>query len=208
MSDKASPTRPTHCIDCAKPMESPICCTHCGSLNPVPLVSINYFEFFDIKPGYDINQDELHKKYLCLSRTTHPDMAGRDSDEMRNRALMLNAELNRAYETLKDPIERAEYLLALAGGPTPSDDKSVPGDLLGEIMMIREEIEEAKSTNKTPMLETLKNQICQKERTVREQIAVLARSLDKNDPTNKKAMRKQLNAIKYWNNLLEQLPTG
>lgn len=187
-------------------MESPICCTNCGALNPLPLGSINYFELFCIEERFDIDEEVLHKKYLCLSRTTHPDMAGRASAEMHSRALILNAELNRAYETLRNPIDRAEYLLSLSGGPSASQDKSVPGELLAEAMMLREEIEEARAAGDESRLEGLKKEILSKQQIVLEQIALLARDLNKDAPVAGKALREQLNAIKYWNNLADQLP--
>ncbi|MHC4799422.1 MAG: Fe-S protein assembly co-chaperone HscB [Planctomycetota bacterium] len=206
MSESTSPTRPTHCLDCSKPMESPICCTNCGALNPRPLGSINYFELFCIEARYDIDAEELHKKYLCLSRITHPDMAGRESDEMHGRALALNAELNRAYETLRNPIDRAEYLLSLSGGPSASEDKSAPAELLGEVMMFREEIEEALASGDESRLAGLKQEISSKQQIVLEQIGSLARDLNKGAPSQAQALREQLNTIKYWNNLADQLP--
>jgi molecular chaperone HscB len=121
---------------------------------------------------------------------------------------MLNAELNRAYETLHNPIDRAEYLLSLYGGPSASDDKSVPGDLLAEVMMLREEIEEARTTGEKSRLGSLRQQISSKQQTVLEQIGSLARGLNKNDATQAKALREQLNSIKYWNNLADQLPVN
>jgi len=206
VSEQTSETRPTHCIDCSKPMESPICCTSCGALNPIELGSINYFDLFCVDQTYDLDEAELHDKYLCLSRTTHPDMVSRESQEMHKRALLLNAELNQAYDTLRDPVKRADYLLSLFGGPSPSEDKSVPGNLLGEVMELREEIEEAGTSGDTDLLHGLRKQITSSRRAVEERIASLARSINKDDTGGLKALRKQLNAIQYWNNLTEKFP--
>jgi len=190
------------------PMESPICCTNCGALHPLPPRCINYFNIFGIEQKYDIDETALHQKYLSLSRTTHPDMVDKSSDKKRRQALSLNAEINRAYDTLRDPVKRAEYLLNLSGGLAPAEDKSVPGDMLGEVMMLREEIEEAQTADDHSSLESLKKQITDRQNITREKIALLARSLNADNMDEQKELRKNLNAIKYWDNLLDQLTEG
>ena len=52
----------------------------------------------------------------------------------------------------------------------------------------------------------LKQQILSKQQIVLEQIGSLARGLTKDAPDQAKALREQLNTIKYWNNLADQLP--
>jgi molecular chaperone HscB len=133
-------------------------------------------------------------------------MAAAGDDEHRRRVLAASAELNRAYDTLRSPVQRAEYLLALAGGPSSAGDKSVPGGLLGEVMMLREELDEAKSENDAPALEAMSGQVAARREAALAAIGELCRSLDSGGEAAQKALREQLNTIKYWDNLLEQLP--
>jgi molecular chaperone HscB len=189
-------------------MDSPVCCAACGALNSLPPSMFNYFELFGIEPTYDIDPHELRRKYLSLSRSIHPDVAGQSSVEIRKRSLDLSSGLNRAYDTLRDPVARAEYLLAMAGGPSAADDKSVPDGLLGEVMMIREEIEEATETDDTPRQQAVREQISARQRASEDAIASSCRSADLKEPDARKQLREQLNAIKYWNNLLGQIPAG
>lgn len=200
-------TRPVMCVECSQPMDSPVCCAGCGALNPLPPSLFTYFELFSMEPTYDVNPAELRQKYLGLSRSIHPDVAGRDSDKQRKQSLALSSGLNLAYETLRNPVSRAEYLLQMADGPSAADDKSVPGEMLGEVMMLREEIDEAVQADDQASLRTLQETIGQRQQQTLEKIASICRTADLREPGVQTQLRRQLNAVKYWNNLLDQIPT-
>ena len=59
---------------------------------------------------------------------------------LRNTAL-----LNTAYRTLKDPIQRAEYLIRLEAGSVKDIRSAPPVDLFDEILEIQENLEEFRS---------------------------------------------------------------
>lgn len=187
-------------------MDSPLCCATCGALNPVPLEQFTYFELFGLEPRYDLDVKALHRKCLALSRAVHPDVAGVKPEESRQLRLSHTADLNRAYETLRDPVSRAEYLLSLAGGPSAGDDRSVPADLLTEVLALREEIDEARTSSDSEALHAMRHRIEQKHQAALELIAALSRKLDRNDEQAREELRCQLNAIKYWINLLDRIP--
>ena len=205
--DKKSAT-PTRCTECRQPLESPIACSTCGAFTQIPPDSFDCFELFGLKRSYDLDPELLHHKFLALSRVIHPDIASHDADERRQQALSLSAEFNRAYDTLHDPVARAEYLLSLAGGPGPSEDKTVPKELLGQVLMLREELDEAIATSDTDALSSLRRQITTQHDQVLSVIAELASSLDEKNSENRKKLREQLNTIKYYKNLLDQIPAG
>lgn len=206
MSDTEK-SHPIMCTSCQQPMETPLCCASCGSLNPQPPSLFTYFELFGIEPAYDVDTGELRRKYLNLSRSIHPDVAGRVSDKQRQQSLALSSGLNRAYETLRSPVDRAEYLLKLAGGPSAADDKTVAGELLGEVMMLREEIEEAIDTDDQQALQATRTAVLGRQQQTLETIANLCRSGDLKSSDTQSRLRRQLNSVKYWNNLLERIPT-
>jgi len=209
LSVSEGPSTAVVCDHCGKHMYSPLCCASCGALNPIPPegLSFNYFEVFGLPVGYEVDTAALHKRYLSLSRGVHPDAREERSEDVRRQALALSAELNRAYDTLRDPVARAEYLLTLAGGPLPAEDKSVPPRLLGEVMTLREEIEEAAARKDAAALTRLRETVTARRQAVLEEIAALCRETQP-DPAARQQRRKQLNAIKYWNNLLEQVTTA
>ncbi len=207
VSSQPTTSRPIRCTTCSQPLESPICCTSCGQLNADPIGRCSYFELFGLPVDFDIDEQSLHRTYLSLTRSVHPDVAGHASQEKRHDALAISSEMNRAYLTLRDPVLRAEYLLSLVGEPGTSEDRAVSPDLLGEVMTIREEIEEARQAGDQASLEDLKQQVAAKQQACMESIVSLARALVEK-PDARRALRRQLNAIKYWNNLMDRLLPG
>jgi molecular chaperone HscB len=71
--------------------------------------AMNYFEIFGIPVSYNVDESRLTEIYLRKQSSLHPDVAGAASNAESS------ALLNAAYGTLRDPIKRAEYLLALDG---------------------------------------------------------------------------------------------
>src|SRR5262249_53937047 len=64
----------------------------------------------------------------------------------RRASLQRTVQLNEAWRTLKDPVRRAEALLALAGVPVAAEGGgAVPPALLMETLELREELAEARA---------------------------------------------------------------
>lgn len=208
MSSQPATSRPIRCTTCSQPLESPICCTSCGQLNANPLGRCNYFELFGLPVSFDVDAQSLHRKYLSLTRSVHPDIAGHASQEKRHDALAISSEMNRAYETLRDPVLRAEYLLSLFAEPAAPDDRAVSADLLAQVMTIREQIEEARQAGDQAALGDLTKQVAAKQSVCMESIVSLSRALIGKRPETRRPLRQQLNAIKYWNNLMDRLLPG
>jgi molecular chaperone HscB len=208
VSPEPTTTRPIRCTTCSQPLESPICCTSCGELNAEPIGRCNYFELFGLPVTYDVDEKSLHRKYLSLTRSVHPDVAGQASQARRQDALTISSEMNHAYEILRDPVLRAEYMLSLIGEDASHEHRAAPPELLGEIMMVREEIEEARHTSDQTALGALGQQVAVKQKACLDTIISLSRSLSDGEAGVRRALRQQLNAIKYWKNLTERLLPG
>jgi molecular chaperone HscB len=110
---------------------------------------MNYFSLLDIPVSFDIHQDQLEKAYFTAQRQYHPDRFFGKPTEERNQALQKSMDINKAYDALKDPLKRAQYLLHLqeieVGGE--HDTVKPSHDLLIEIMELREQLEEKKDSN-------------------------------------------------------------
>ncbi len=96
----------------------------------------DHFSLFGLARVFALDEKALQQKYLTLQREFHPDRA---APENKLAMLQKSADINQAYHVLKNPVERAEYLL----GETKEKPSQV---LLIEAMEQREELAEAKTT--------------------------------------------------------------
>ena len=90
-----------------------------------------------------IEMSALEQKFLQLSWKLHPDNFVNASAEEREISLKRSSELNDAYRTLKDPVGRVEYLLAIEGARIEGQNKQqAPPELLEEVFELNESLDE------------------------------------------------------------------
>ncbi len=75
----------------------------------------NYFAQFGLPRHLRIDTSALEKAFYAQSRKLHPDRFASRPPAEQEAALAASSQLNDAYRTLRDPIARTEYLLALEG---------------------------------------------------------------------------------------------
>jgi molecular chaperone HscB len=103
----------------------------------------DYYAVLGISRGLSLSVDDLQQRYYALSRELHPDRFMQKPEAERQRALDMSSALNDAYRTLKDPIKRAQYLLALEGFDIGEQrSKDVPPELLEEVFELNMALEE------------------------------------------------------------------
>ncbi len=202
--DHVSPLRCQHCLS---EMTWPVVCEACHTLYP-PREQVDYFELLGMARQYEIDLEKLRGNFLALNRRIHPDFFSTEGDDVQTASMRIAAQINSAYETLRDPIQRAEYILHICGGPSSSQDKSVPAELLGTVMMIRDDIEEAKQSGDQAALQALRQRIAARRQEVMGRIRALAATVCETDGQIEQAeLRKQLNAHQYWTGLERQIGT-
>lgn len=164
------------------------------------------FEILGVPRRFDVDEAELHRRFIAASARTHPD---RFADPVAQAdASQRSAAVNGAYRVLRDPQTRAEALMVLLGGPVPEADKSLPPDLLMQMMDIREEMQEAIEAVDTATLDRLRTWAQQQRAARLEAIAALfdrAQAADCHGDELKRA-RLELNALRYVRRMLEQMP--
>jgi curved DNA-binding protein CbpA len=80
---------------------------------------------------------ELSKqKFLALSAEVHPDRVHGSGESEKRAAQERYAELNAAYNCLREPKERLAHLLELETGAKPRQVQNVPSELMNEFMEI------------------------------------------------------------------------
>lgn len=89
----------------------------------------DYFALLDEPRRPWLDPDAVKKKYLERSATTHPDRSQAASATERDAASRRYAELNAAYNCLRDPKERLRHLVELERGRKHADLQEIPADL-------------------------------------------------------------------------------
>jgi molecular chaperone HscB len=104
----------------------------------------NYFTHFGINPSFLVDQKELKKRFIQISRENHPDYHTLHESRLQEESLRVTTLNNEAYKTLKDFISTIQYCF-LRFGPKEIilNSHSIPQDFLMEMLDINDEIMEA-----------------------------------------------------------------
>ena len=84
----------------------------------------NHFQLFSLPQRYLLDRKELDIRYRDIQRSVHPDRYASASDQERRISMQQAAQVNEAYEVLKDPLKRGRYLLELHGHEIRDGDGS------------------------------------------------------------------------------------
>ena len=79
------------------------------------ILSSNFFELFELPVSYEVDLNQVQKKYMELQKLVHPDKFANASDAEKRLSMQQTSWINEAQATLKDPVLRASYLLKLKG---------------------------------------------------------------------------------------------
>ena len=105
----------------------------------------NYFELFDLKTSFFVDDEALKKSYQAQIMRFHPDNFATKSQAEQLQALQNTSLVNSAYITLKTPLNRASYLLNLENiNPFDEKDTNMDADFLISQIELREQLENIK----------------------------------------------------------------
>lgn len=79
------------------------------------ILTSNFFELFELPVSYDVDLNKVQQAYMALQKQVHPDKFANASDLEKRISMQQTSWLNEAQTTLKDPVQRAVYLLKLNG---------------------------------------------------------------------------------------------
>ncbi len=140
-------------------------CRHCGAGAPVDvhfcpqcdrILTLarhgDYFSFFGLPRKLAVDLDDLERRFRSLSRQFHPDYFYNASPEERLASLERASYLNDAYRVLREPLDRAEYLLKIEGLPSVGrhqDASELPAGVLEEVFALNEELDEIRAARES-----------------------------------------------------------
>jgi molecular chaperone HscB len=121
-------------------------CSECGKVQPSS--AADYFQALGLERKLGLDTAALEREFHRLSRRLHPDRFARATPEEQQWSLANTALLNDAYRTLRDPLQRTEYLLKLEGLEIGEEHagkgktRQPPADLLEEVFELNMQLEE------------------------------------------------------------------
>ena len=136
------------CWHCQSEVSGEYFCERCVKVQPVSKEA-DYFTCLGFPRRLTIDPQKLEAKFYELSRAFHPDFYQNKSETEQAISLSNAATLNTAYRTLRDPIQRAEYLLAIEAGAVKEIRTSPPADLFEEILELQETLEEYRESDQS-----------------------------------------------------------
>jgi molecular chaperone HscB len=125
----------------------------CGVCQVVqPPLSIDHFIRLGLARDYSVDRAVLDRQYFQFQRALHPDRFSGKSPREKALSQQQAVSLNEAYETLKDPLKRAAYMLKMSG--RTSEPAADPMTLM-EFLERHEELSEADDAITSKIVEAL-----------------------------------------------------
>ncbi|WP_181415883.1 co-chaperone HscB [Gilliamella apicola] len=160
----------------------------------------NYFELFQLPIKLPIDSGQLTVNYQQLQRQYHPDNFAQATDNEKVAIIQKSAMINDGYQTLKNPLKAAEYLLSLQGVDVATEQNIIhDADFLMEQFSLREKLDDIESQNNVELLDDFHSEISQRKKQVYQQL------LDDISQQNWQAALNQIYKIRYLARLIEQI---
>jgi molecular chaperone HscB len=142
----------------------------------------DYFSFFGLPRKLSIDLADLDQRFRALSRQFHPDYFYNATTTERLASLERASYLNDAYRVLKQPLDRAEYLLKVEGLPSVGlhqEARELPAGVLEDVFALNEELDEIRAAREAGVAaEELKVRLDNAQRPVDERAARQEAQLD------------------------------
>ncbi|MDO8464689.1 MAG: Fe-S protein assembly co-chaperone HscB [Gallionella sp.] len=133
----------------------------------------NHFQLFGLVQSYRIDIAQLEQQYRAMQALVHPDKSAHLPDADQRLAMQRATLVNEAYQTLRNPLRRARYLLSLHGVDIQEENNTVmPLDFLMAQMEWREAVIEAQRARDAAALAQLETRMKLETREFEAQLAV------------------------------------
>jgi molecular chaperone HscB len=166
----------------------------------------DFFGLFGLPARFQLDGAQLDAQYRALQAQVHPDKFSHLSETERRLAMQWATRVNEAYQTLRKPISRARYLLALRGVDTQEEtNTAMPVDFLMAQMEWREAVEEAKQAADADALAELERRLQHEMRDFHQQLAL---QLDDENHYNPAAAAGTVRKLRFMEKLAEEIASA
>jgi molecular chaperone HscB len=134
----------------------------------------NHFELFQLPQRFAVDAAALDAAYREVQGRVHPDKFVNATDAEKRVAMQWATRANEAYQTLKNPQKRAQYLCELNGVDLQTESNTaMPMAFLMQQMEWREELGDARAGKDAAALEALERQLKAERKSRLEEVAAL-----------------------------------
>lgn len=164
----------------------------------------NPFALFDLPVAFQVDSALLNERYLALQKSLHPDNFSAASAQEQRLAIQKSAEINDALRILKDPIARADSIIALNTGETENPEEKSNKDIgfLMQQMEWRETLENIENRQDTDELTAFAQEINQIRHAI---LSELSTALDAQQWDIARAITDKLRFIKKLQTEIERV---
>jgi molecular chaperone HscB len=139
----------------------------------------NHFELFNLPARFEVDQTALDAAYREVQGRVHPDRFVNATDAEKRVAMQWATRANEAYQTLRIPQKRAQYLCELNGADLQTESNTaMPMEFLMQQMEWREALGDARAAKDAEALDALDEQV---RRERKERLAQIGKQLDAGD---------------------------
>ena len=164
----------------------------------------DHFALFGLQPAFRIDSQTLDERFRKLQAQVHPDRFTQASESERRASLQWATRVNEAYQSLKTPLSRAQYLIELAGHQLDRESNTaMPAEFLMEQMEWREAVADAMQDGKLEELDQLCDRVRQETQA---RYGKLAELLD--DQADFKTAAEEVRCLMFLEKLLTEIDDG
>ena len=167
------------CWRCRSEVPVTVFCPRCEGIQPLP-AHIDYFRVLGVARNPALDEAALSTHYYDLSRRLHPDLYQTASAQEQETSLNNSALVNRAYRTLRDPVQRGVYWLELHGEKLGTNNNRVPPQLASLVFSVQEQLEELRDARRAGKQAEVGSALAQLQTQLEERLAVMQAALAQN----------------------------
>lgn len=109
------------------------------------ILTCDFFQLFDIPVSFEVDIDLIQQRYMDIQKAVHPDKFVNASAQEKRISMQQTSRINEAINTLKQPVDRALYLLKLKGIDINFENETtMDASFLMEQMEMREALSEVR----------------------------------------------------------------
>lgn len=120
---------------------------------------MNYFELYELPISFIVDQDQVKKKFLELSKKFHPDFFVNEGEAKQQEVLEKSTMNTRAFQALSDFDKRMQYILELKQLISEGERYELSPVFLMDMMDINEALMDLENEKDQHKIEALRKQV-------------------------------------------------